>query len=217
MGAEPLYHTLDDTGTPRYPLGKGEGWLEIPITTSWIAATTEPGELDDTTGGALRRRLSPEIRLDAPDIATLVEIVHDQQFEVADAAAWEIAKRSGGLPWQVILLYSTAREFAIYEGLPSVTMAVAEETFRVLGVDEYGLLPEDRTIIMVLLESPYTMKTTGEVRYRMSETALCAASGVDRMTYKQIIQPRLMRLGFLTTVGGQSLTQKAVEIFQNEE
>lgn len=217
VGAEPLYHTLDDTGSPRYPLGKGEGWLEIPTTVSWIAATTEPGELDGTTGGALRRRLSPEIRLDAPDINTLAEIVHDQDFPSTADAALEIAKRSGGLPWQVILLYTTAKEFALYEQVSRIDAGIAEETFKLLGVDKYGLMPEDRSVIHVLLESPYKMKTGDkETRYKMSETALCAAAGIDRMTYKQIIQPRLMRLGFLTTVGGQCLTNKAVEIFKNE-
>lgn len=214
VGAEPLYHTLDDTGVPRYPLGNGEGWIDVPVTVSWIGATTEPGELDDTTGGALRRRLSPELRLDAPDLRALIQIIEDQTVEVEHDAAVEIAMRSGGLPWQVINLYNTARKTAQFTGEDIITFECALDTFDMVGVDQYGLFTEDRTIINTLLSSPSKLRT-GEVRYKMSETALCAAAGVDRNTYKQIVQPRLMRLGCLTTVGGQCLTEKAVGIFND--
>jgi len=213
VGAEPLYHTLADTGPPRYPLGKGEGWIDVDPTISWIAATTEPGELDDTTGGALRRRLSPEIRLDPPGLDVLAKIIEDQEFPVSDGVAQTIAQRSGGLPWQVLLLYHTARDFAIYGNKTSVDMQSAEEAFSAVGVDEYGLFEEDRRVIQVLLDSPYRL-ANGEIRYKMSELALCASAGIDKNTYKQLVQPRLMRQGFLTTVGGQSLTQKALETFR---
>jgi len=213
VGAEPLYHTLDDTGEPRYPLGNGQGWLDIPANVSWIGATTEPGELDGTTGGALRRRLSPEVRLEAPSIDTLVEILYDQSMPVADDyTARQMACRSGGLPWQVLNIYNTAEKVAKSKQRAIIDWTVANTTFQILGVDEYGLFGMDRDVIRTLLESPYKMRT-GEVRYKMAETALCSAAGIDRHTYKEIVQPRLMRLGFLTTVGGQSLTTKAVELF----
>lgn len=213
VGAEPLYHTLDDTGTPRYPLGDNKGWLDIHPTISWIGATTEPGQLDDTTGGALRRRLSPELRLEAPSIETLVTILKDKETPCDDAAAYEMARRSGGLPWQVLDIYHMAEKFALFDKRDRITMDVAQETFNTMGIDAYGLFPEDRSIISVLLQSPYTMRG-GEIRYKMSEAALCSAAGIDKHTYKQIVQPRLMRLGFLTTVGGQCLTSKALETFK---
>lgn len=212
VGAEPLYHTLDDTGVPRYPLGNNAGWVDIPKSVSWIGATTEPGELDDTTGGALRRRLSPELRLDAPSTETLVQILNDQDMLVYTDAAEEMAKRSGGLPWQVINLYNTARKAALFENETAITWEIAQETFDIVGVDAHGLFTEDRLVIDALLQSPYKMRG-GELRYKMSEVALCSTTGIDKNTYKQIVQPRLMRLGFLTTVGGQSLTEKSLDIF----
>ena len=213
VGAEPLYHTLADTGNPRYPLGAGEGWIDVPTSVSWIAATTEPGELDGTTGGALRRRLAPEIRLEPPGEEVLVEIVRDQPILTVHEAAEEMARRAGGLPWQVLSLYRTAADFATSTGSRIITMKDAEDAFDVLGVDANGLGFEDREVIRVLLQTPYRM-ANGTVRYKMSENALCAAAGVDRHTYKEIVQPRLMRLGYLTTVGGQCLTQKALEHYQ---
>lgn len=213
VGAEPFYHTLDDTGSPRYPLSEGKGWLDIDPTISWIAATTEPGELDDTTGGALRRRLSPEYRLDPPSLDTLIEIIDDQEMFTDPEAAVEMAKRSGGLPWQVLELYKTAERYARYHQQSEIDTTVAEESFKLLGVDSNGLFPEDRRIINVLLQSPHKTRD-GEVKHKMAESALCSAAGVDKNTYHHIVQPRLMRLGFLTTVGGQCLTDKALRAYK---
>jgi hypothetical protein len=50
----------------------------------------------------------------------------------------------------------------------------------------------------------------GTLVYRMSEPALTAASGIDGPTFKERIQPKLLRLGFLTVRGGQMLTDKAL-------
>lgn len=214
VGAEPLYHTLDDTGKPRYPLGDGKGWLDVPKSVSWIAATTEPGELDDTTGGALRRRLSPELRLDPPGDDVLAEILLDQYFPIENEAAEIIAARSGGLPWQALMLYKVAVQVAKFSGSKGITVALAEEALETAGVDEYGLTSEDRNVIFTLFESPYRT-VGGVIRYKMSESALCAATGIDKNTYKQIIQPKLMRQGLLTTVGGQTLTEKAIRLLKN--
>jgi Holliday junction resolvasome RuvABC ATP-dependent DNA helicase subunit len=210
VGVESLYHTLADTGAPRYPLGKGEGWFNVPPTASWITATTEPGKLDSTNGGALRRRLEPEIRLDPPTEDELVEILHDQSMEIHSDAAYEIAYRSGGLPWQALLVYGEARNVAVVAKSELILPGHADDAFHFMQLDEHGLLPEDRDVIKVLLQTPYTL-ASGEVRYKMGESALCAAAGVDTRTYKSRVQPKLMRAGLLTTVGGQSLTPKALE------
>lgn len=215
VGAEPLYHTLADTGNPRYPLGKGKGWIDVPPTVSWLGATTEPGELDGTTGGALRRRLDPEIRLEPPTTDDLVQIVQDQGTPITPTACYAIANRSGGLPWQALSLFQVAKDFASYESKPIIDDEVASKTFEMVGVDEHGLFREDHEVIAALLASPYRM-ATGIVRYKMSEVALCAATGIDKATYKTVVQPRLLRLGIITTMGGQSLTDKAVTLFKNK-
>jgi Holliday junction DNA helicase RuvB len=209
VGVEPLYHTLADTGLPRYPLGHGEGWLEVPRTVSWIAATTEPGELDDTTGGALRRRLEPEIRLQPPSENELAQILTDQSMPISEKTAMEIARRSGGLPWQALAIYREAQDVARVQKSAIIDAEVAEETFQIMQLDSLGLLPMDRQVILALLQSPHTL-ANGTVRYKLSETALCGVAGVDPHTYKQMVQPKLVRMGYLTTVGGQVLTAKAI-------
>jgi Holliday junction resolvasome RuvABC ATP-dependent DNA helicase subunit len=209
VGAEPLYHVLADTGSPRYPLGNGEGWLEVSPSISWLTATTEPGALDDTTGGALRRRLEPEIALAPPSVDDLAAIVQDQDMPVHRDAAYAIAERSGGLPWQALLVYGEARALALCKAEDEVSEPQVNRAFEIMGIDESGLLPEDRKILTVLFQVSHTL-SSGKIVHRMNESALCAASGVDRNTFKGRVQPKLMRLGLLTTVGGQTLTDRAV-------
>lgn len=214
VGAEPLFHVLADTGEPRYPLGDGKGWHMVPGSVSWIAATTDPGRLDDTAGGALRRRLSPEIFLEAPGADVLAEILNDQDMAIHPDAAYDIAGRSGGLPWQAISIYSEARDFAKVDGSDQILPTHAWEAFQNMGLDENGLFPEDRAVLRALLSAPYKM-ANGTIRYKMSEAAVCSVTGIDRETYKQRVQPRLLRLSYLTTVGGQCLTEKALEEYGN--
>jgi Holliday junction resolvasome RuvABC ATP-dependent DNA helicase subunit len=213
---ESFFHVLHDTGAPRYPLSDGT-WLSVPRSISWLAATTNPGDLDKTTGGAMRRRLDPEIDLEPPGADALAAIVLDQgeydNLAVQLDAAAAIAARSI-FPWYTKRLYQEARLVSLDEGASRLTLAHAHEAFASVGVDENGLFPKDRDVIRVLLQAPYELSTRpGVIRYRLSEEALCAAAGVDKGTYKKRIQPKLIRLGLMTTVGGQSLTEKAVRMF----
>lgn len=214
VGAEPLYHALADTGSPRYPLGAGAGWIDLPPGVCWIGATTEPGKLDGTTGGALRRRLEPEIMLEAPGINDLASIVLDQVPSVTEESAYEIAARSGGLPWQALLLYNEAKAIAKGQHKGDISDADVERAFTVVGVDEQGLLPADRLIITTLLRVAVQM-ADGSVVHRMSESALTAASGIDGASFKERVQPKLLRMGLLTVRGGQALTDKAVTLYEH--
>jgi Holliday junction resolvasome RuvABC ATP-dependent DNA helicase subunit len=204
-----------DTGDLKYPMSDGSS-LAVPPTVSWLLATTDPGELDRKTEGALRRRFI-EIRLEPPTREVLADIVTDsartQGYGVATGAADMLAARCV-FPWQAKELYEEARISAELAGSRVIHQAHAEEAFVVKQLDEHGLMQEDRDVIAALFQAPYRLATQhGEVRYKMSETALCPAAGVDTLTYKKRIQPKLIRLGLLTTVGGQQLTDKAVRLY----
>ena len=214
VGAEPLYHTLADTGLARYPLGAGAGWINVPSGVCWIGATTEPGKLDGTTGGALRRRFEPEIHLEQPSLEDLTAIVLDQVPIVSEESAMKIADRSGGLPWQALLLYEEAKAIAKGQHKGDITDGDVDKAFSVVGVDENGLLPADRLILSTLFGVEQRM-ADGTVVHRMAEHALTSASGVDPSTFKERIQPKLLRLGLLTVRGGQMLTDKAVALYHH--
>jgi Holliday junction resolvasome RuvABC ATP-dependent DNA helicase subunit len=218
VGVESFYPVLADTGAPRYPLGSGGEhsgevrMLPIHPSVSWIGATTEPGELDATNGGALRRRLAPEIPLEAPTVDELVMILLDQDVQVEEDAAISIALRAGSLPWQLLSVYEEAKNVAAYEGAETVTEDHAVEAFDLLGLDSNGLYPDDRRVIEVLLQAKHRLRgKEGIIVHRMSEPALLAAAGLDRATYKQRVQPKLVKMGYLSTTGGQTLTEKALE------
>jgi Holliday junction resolvasome RuvABC ATP-dependent DNA helicase subunit len=167
----------------------------------------------------MRRRLEPELRLDAPDVATLVEITKDlasaHQLTIEDAATAAIAQRAL-FPWQVKLLFNETRLVALQRHQKRITTEHADRAFQIIQIDENGLLREDRDIITALMRSPYRLATKPDVvRYRLSEEAVCAAAAVDRATYKKRVQPKLMRLGYLTTTGGQCLTEAAVATYSH--
>lgn len=209
IGVTALYNVLADGDEAKYPLSGG-GWVMVPPMVSWITATTDPGRLDSTNGGALLRRLQPEIPLQDPSKDDLVHILQDQEVEIHPDAAYEIAERSGGLPWQALLIHGQARAVARSLAINQILPGHANKAFELMGLDEHGLLPRDRKVLQILMGVKHT-QANGRVVYKMSEAALLAAAGLDKGTYKDRVQPKLQRAGLLTTVGGQALTEKALE------
>jgi Holliday junction DNA helicase RuvB len=210
IGVEPLLHVLADTGHPRLKYKGSE--IRLPSPVHWIGATTDLGQMDKTTGGALRRRFDPIIRLEAPNVDQLVDMIASRgatDMPIDRAAAYELAERSNGLPWQALSLYWESCQYARFDGAVEVTMSHALDALTTMELDANGMGPDDRAIMTVLLASPVTM-ANGEVKYRMAQSGLCAASGVDPEIYRIQVQPKLMRRGFLNTMGGQCLTPKAV-------
>lgn len=220
---EALFRVLQDGDDLWYPLSDGQR-LPVPGTISWIAATTDPGKLDSTTGGAMRRRMEPEIRLEEPDTEDLAHIIRDageQDFrEVHPDAAYEIAERSL-YPWQAKLLYSTALKVAESEESDMIAPAHAHRAFKLRDVDKNGLLKEDRAVIRALLGAnggkgiPVGSGKNREYVFKLSEQNVCSIAGVDQETYRKRVQPKLARLGLLTTRGAQCLTDLAVEKYKH--
>lgn len=215
---EALFHVLHDTGALKYPLESGR-WIDVPPTISWLAATTDPGALDDTNGGALRRRLEPEIQLEAPSKDDLAAIIQDQgvvdSLPVDDEAAVNIAERAL-FPWQARFIYKEAKLSARLAGATELTPTHAADAFRIMRIDRMGLLPEDRAVLAALLKlnggkGIPVVSQPGVNLYKMGEESLCAIAGVDRITYKKRVQPKLFRLGLMVVRSGQCLTDRAVD------
>ena len=142
----------------------------------------------------------------------LNQIIVDQGFPIHPDAAWDAAKRCGGLAWMAVRLQNEMRDVARAYGEVEITPTVAFETFELLGIDEHGVTKEDRIILRLLLTNPKRLRS-GELRYAMSEAALCAAAGIDQESYKKRIQPRLFKLGLLQVLAGQALTEKALALY----
>lgn len=214
---ENLFHVLHDTGNLWYPMADGSR-LEVPKTISWIFATTDKGEADKTTGGALLRRMQPELRLEPPTKDDLIAIATDQAshdgVRIHPEAAAEMAERST-FPWEMKLIYGETKLVARVNGSNEILPEHAEEAFEMMKIDPNGLNQEDRDVIRALLSvndgKGIALATKPDVvRYRMDEASLCSVAGVDRETYRKKIKPKLIAKDYLIVLGGQCLTDKAL-------
>lgn len=88
------------------------------------------------------------------------------------------------------------------QGLSTITLAVAQETLRMLGIDEAGLDELDRRILAVMMDrfegGPVGLET------------LSAALGEDPETIAELYEPYLIALGFIRkTPQGRVATERA--------
>ena len=114
----------------------------------------------------------------------------------------EIAKRSRGTPRIAGRLLRRVRDFAIVDGDPTVTRAVADKALTLLDVDSIGLdVMHRRYLTMIALNyggGPVGVET------------IAAALSEPRDAIEDIIEPYLLQQGFLQrTPRGRVLTPQA--------
>jgi Holliday junction DNA helicase RuvB len=201
---EILYPAMEDW---KLPIVLGEGpharCIELPLAPfTLIGATTREGLL--TT--PLRDRFEVVFRLDFYRPEELAEIlVRAAQrlgIGIETEAAWELAQRARGTPRIALRLLRRARDVAQVQGLSTITHGVAQETLRMLGIDEEGLDELDRRILEVMIDrfdgGPVGLET------------LSAALGEDPETISELYEPYLIALGFIRkTPQGRVATERA--------
>ena len=167
-----------------------------------VGATTRAGLL--TT--PLRDRFGIPIRLNFYTVAELESIVargaRVMGIAMSPDGAHEIAKRSRGTPRIAGRLLRRVRDFAIVDGDPSITRAVADKALTLLDVDHIGLDQMDRryldTVAISFGGGPVGIET------------IAAALSEPRDAIEEIIEPFLIQQGFLQrTPRGRMLTPHA--------
>ena len=167
-----------------------------------VGATTRAGLL--TT--PLRDRFGIPIRLNFYTVEELEKIVSRGArvlgIPMSPDGANEIARRSRGTPRIAGRLLRRVRDFAIVDGDPQVTRAVADKALQALDVDSIGLDIMDRRYLdMVALNfggGPVGIDT------------IAAALSEPRDAIEDIIEPYLLQQGFLQrTPRGRVLTVNA--------
>ena len=167
-----------------------------------VGATTRAGLL--TT--PLRDRFGIPIRLNFYTVAELESIVargaRVMGIAMSPDGAHEIAKRSRGTPRIAGRLLRRVRDFAIVDGDPSITRAVADKALTLLDVDHIGLDQMDRryldTVAISFGGGPVGIET------------IAAALSEPRDAIEEIIEPFLIQQGFLQrTPRGRVLTPHA--------
>jgi Holliday junction DNA helicase RuvB len=203
---EILYPAMEDFQLDLI-IGEGPGARSVKIDLAkftLIGATTRAGLL--TT--PLRDRFGIPVRLDFYTVGELELIVRRAArvlgVGISEAGANEIAKRARGTPRIAGRLLRRVRDFAIVDGDPQISRAVADNALRQLDVDHRGLDVMDRRYLGTIAQSfgggPVGIET------------IAAALSEPRDAIEDIIEPFLIQQGLVQrTPRGRLLTPHAFQ------
>jgi Holliday junction DNA helicase RuvB len=162
--------------------------LDLPPFTL-IAATTRENLLSQP----LRSRFGATLRLNYYDLGDITKIVHRSakilNIAISPEAVTVLARASRGTPRIANRLLRRARDFAEVLGNQTIDESAARKTLEMLEVDEMGLEPQDRRLLLTIIE-----KFNGGP---VGANTLAAALSEDRGVIEDIYEPYLMMLGFL--------------------
>lgn len=198
---EVLYPAME-SGVLDIIIGKGPSartiQLELPSFTL-LAATTRVAMISSP----LRSRFSGGVfRLEFYNQNEIEEILRRSAkiigTKIEGGAEKEIAERSRFTPRTANYLLKRARDFAQVEGKP-LNKETAGLALKLLGIDDKGLTPSDRTLLLVIAEKfgggPVGLGT------------LAAALSEEEATIEEFNEPYLLQLGLIErTARGRALT-----------
>ena len=203
---EVLYPAMEDFSLD-FVSGKGPmaRSIRLPLKRfTLIGATTRAGMLSSP----LRDRFGMMLRLEMYTPEELTDIISRSSrilgIAIEPAAALELAKRSRGTPRIANRLLRRVRDFAQYEKLDAINLAVTKKALTLMDVDELGLDVTDRTVLEAIIDKfaggPVGLDT------------LSAATGEEASTIEDVVEPFLIQLGFITrTPRGRMCTKNAYE------
>ncbi len=156
----------------------------------------------------LRSRFGLVYRLDFYSLEAMEQIVRRAArllgVEIDEGGVEEIARRSRGTPRVANRLLRRVRDYAQVRADGRITREVAREALHLLEVDEIGLDALDRKILLTIME-----KFDGGP---VGAEAIAAAVGEEPDTIADVVEPYLMRIGFLErTPRGRVVTRRAYE------
>ena len=162
--------------------------LDLPPFTL-IAATTRENLLSQP----LRSRFGATLRLGYYGVHDIRKILDRSarilNIEATPEAVEVLAQASRGTPRVANRLLRRARDFAEVHGEKIIDDSAARRTLEMLEVDEVGLEPQDRRLLITIIEK----FNGGPVGINTLSAALSEEKGV----IEDIYEPYLMTLGFL--------------------
>lgn len=159
-----------------------------------VGATTRAGMIS----APLLDRFGLQYHLDfyAPEeLARVIKrSAHILETPIDDQGAYEIARRSRGTPRIANRLLRRVRDYAQVRGDGRITDEVADEALRREGVDENGLNEMDRRYLRTIVD----YYNGGPVGIE----ALAATINEEKDTLVDVIEPYLLKEGFVVRTGG---------------
>lgn len=167
-----------------------------------VGATTRSGLLT----APLRARFGITSRLNYYNGKVLTAIVQRSAailgVDIADEAAFEIARRSRGTPRIANALLRRVRDFAQIKGDGKIDINIATYGLKALNVDKDGLDEMDHRILTAIID-----KFKGGP---VGITTISTAVGEESGTIEEVYEPFLIQEGYLTrTPRGREATEKA--------
>ncbi len=206
---EALYPAMEDYCIDII-IGKGSSSrsvrIEIPPFTL-IGATTRSGMLTSP----LISRFGIILHIDYYSVNSLTQIVLRSAqilgIKITKKGAEEIAKRSRGTPRIANRYLKRVYDFAVVKKDGIIDEETSREALDFLGIDSFGLDGRDRKYLQIIIEK-FNGKPVGL-------NTLSSALSEDRYTIEEIIEPFLLRSGFIErTPKGRKPTEKALKIFK---
>ena len=205
---EILYPAMEDYRIDLM-IGQGPGARIHPFKLNeftLVGATTRAGLIT----APLRSRFGIVHRLEFYAPEDVVEIVRRSAkilgIAVEDAGAMEIARRSRGTPRVANRLLRRCRDFAEVRAGGQITLEVAREALKMLGVDEHGLDEVDRNLMLTIIQK-YAGGPVGL-------NTIAASLSEEEDAIEEIYEPYLMQMGLLDrTQRGRVATALAYKHF----
>jgi Holliday junction DNA helicase RuvB len=197
---ELLYLAMEDFRVD-VMVGKGVGASSISLDLepfTLVGATTRSGMLPNP----LRDRFGYTANLEFygnQDLATvLIRAAKQLSLEAESSAIELIASRSRGTPRVANRLLRRVRDFALVDGITSITAEVARKALELYEVDSRGLDRLDKQILEALI-----VKFQGKP---VGLSTLAVAIGEEPDTIESVVEPYLLREGLIqrTTKGRQA-------------
>ena len=203
---ERLYSAMEDFALDLI-IGKGPSARSVrlplkPFTI--VGATTRLGAL----AAPLRDRFGAIFRLQYYDEEALQHIIRRSasilHVEMDQGGEHEIARRSRGTPRIANRLLRRSRDYAQVRADGVITLDVAKAALNALEVDDRGLDPTDRTLMLAIIQKfdggPVGIDT------------IAASISEESETIEDVLEPYLLQLGFLArTPRGRVATRLAYQ------
>ncbi|MBQ7633493.1 MAG: Holliday junction branch migration DNA helicase RuvB [Alphaproteobacteria bacterium] len=199
---EVLYSAMEDFQLDLI-IGEGPSARSVRIDLqpfTLVGATTRSGLLSTP----LRERFGIPLRLDFYSHEDLKKIVqrgaHLLNIEISDKGAMEIAKRSRGTPRIAGRLLRRVRDFGAVSDKKIIDEHISDMALKRLDVDDFGLDNFDRRYLNCIVKN-YGGGPVGA-------DTLAAALSEERDTIEEVVEPFLLKLGFLQrTPRGRIISQ----------
>lgn len=204
MIEEVLYPAMESR-TLNLMVGKGPAARSINIDLppfTLVAATTKANLLS----GPLRSRFGAAFKLDYYSLDDIEKIIKRSaeilKVKLSDGAIKILAQASRFTPRVANRLLKRARDYSEVNGLSQIDDNTAKKTLEFLEIDELGLEPHDRALLLTIIE-----KFNGGP---VGISTLAAALNDERGNIEDIYEPYLMSIGLLArTPAGRVATKKA--------